>query len=242
MRVLTWNLFHGRSVPDTPRSLLAEFAEAIAGWAWDVALLQEVPPWWPRALALAAGAAGASAPTSRTWLLPLRRLAAERRPDLIKAGGGGANAILVRGRVLPGQRVATLRRLPERRIVHGVRLADGTWVSNLHAQAHLPAAARADAARAGALTLQWAAGAPAVLGGDFNHRDPRLRAHRPRPRPRAAARGPRAPARARPAVRPPAGARRAQPRARRPKPRSMSSARSLSVPRPGRTPSWTAAS
>jgi endonuclease/exonuclease/phosphatase family metal-dependent hydrolase len=172
MRVLTWNLFHGRSVPDTPRSLLAEFAETIAGWEWDVALLQEVPPWWPRELARAARAAGASAPTSRTCLLPLRRMAAERRPDLMKAGGGGANAILVRGRVLPGQRVATLRRLPERRLVHGVRLADGTWVSNLHAQAHLPAAARTDAASAGALTLQWAAGAPAVLGGDFNHRDP----------------------------------------------------------------------
>jgi endonuclease/exonuclease/phosphatase family metal-dependent hydrolase len=172
MRVLTWNLFHGRSVPDTPRSLLAEFAETIAGWAWDVALLQEVPPWWPRELARAARAAGASAPTSRTCLLPLRRRAAERRPDLMKAAGGGANAILVRGRVLPGQRVATLRRLPERRLVHGVRLADGTWVSNLHAQAHLPAAARADAAKAGALTLQWAAGAPAVLGGDFNQCDP----------------------------------------------------------------------
>ena len=52
MRVLTWNLFHGRSVPETPRSLLPEFTDEIAGWEWDVALLQEVPPWWP-------GAAGA---------------------------------------------------------------------------------------------------------------------------------------------------------------------------------------
>src|SRR5919206_2634646 len=165
MRVLTWNLFHGRSVPDTPRSLLAEFAQAIAGWAWDVALLQEVPPWWPRELARAARAAGASAPTSRTWLLPLRRLAAERRPDLMKAAGGGANAILVRGGVLPGQRVRTLRLLPERRRVHGVRLADGTWVSNLHAQAHLPAPARADAAKAGPPPRPWAAGAPTPPGG-----------------------------------------------------------------------------
>jgi endonuclease/exonuclease/phosphatase family metal-dependent hydrolase len=174
MRVLTWNLFHGRSVPDMPRSLIADFTRTIAGWEWDVAPLQEVPPWWPRELARAACAAGASAPTSRTWLLPLRRLAAERRPALMKAAGGGANAILVRGDVLPGQRVRRLRLLPERRIVHGVRLADGTWVSNLHAQAHLPAAARADAARAGAATLEWAAGAPAVLGGDFNHPDPRV--------------------------------------------------------------------
>ena len=31
-----------------------EFAAALAGWEWDVALLQEVPPWWPPALARAA--------------------------------------------------------------------------------------------------------------------------------------------------------------------------------------------
>ena len=47
MLVLTWNLFHGRSVPDAPRELLADFAARLAGWEWDVALLQEVPPWWP---------------------------------------------------------------------------------------------------------------------------------------------------------------------------------------------------
>ena len=50
MLVLSWNLFHGRSVPDAPRSLLADFAEQLAAWEWDVALLQEVPPWWPPAL------------------------------------------------------------------------------------------------------------------------------------------------------------------------------------------------
>ena len=49
MRVLTWNLFHGRAVPDAPRELLDEFAAQLAAWAWDVALLQEVPPWWPPA-------------------------------------------------------------------------------------------------------------------------------------------------------------------------------------------------
>ena len=59
MRVLTWNLFHGRAVPDAPRSLRAEFAAAIAGWSWDVALLQEVPPWWPPELGRAAGASSA---------------------------------------------------------------------------------------------------------------------------------------------------------------------------------------
>ena len=30
MLVLTWNLFHGRSVPDAPRELLADFAARLA--------------------------------------------------------------------------------------------------------------------------------------------------------------------------------------------------------------------
>ena len=47
MLVLTWNLFHGRAVPPAGRDLLGDFAAALAGWDWDVALLQEVPPWWP---------------------------------------------------------------------------------------------------------------------------------------------------------------------------------------------------
>ena len=35
--------FHGRSVPESRRDLFDEFAAALAGWEWDVALLQEVP-------------------------------------------------------------------------------------------------------------------------------------------------------------------------------------------------------
>jgi endonuclease/exonuclease/phosphatase family metal-dependent hydrolase len=100
LRILTWNLFHGRSVPDTPRELLPEFAALIAGWEWDVALLQEVPPWWPLPLASEAQASARMALTSRTWLLPLRRAIVQRRPDLIKSWGGGANAILVRGHAI----------------------------------------------------------------------------------------------------------------------------------------------
>ena len=51
LRVLTWNLKHGRAVPPAGRDLFDEFAAALAGWEWDVALLQEVPPWWPAPLA-----------------------------------------------------------------------------------------------------------------------------------------------------------------------------------------------
>jgi endonuclease/exonuclease/phosphatase family metal-dependent hydrolase len=170
LRVLTWNLFHGRSVPETRRSLLPEFAATLAGWEWDVALLQEAPPWWPVPLGRAAGASVRMARTSRNLVLPLRRLVAERRPDLLGSWGGGANAILVRGQRVSEPRTRRLRLTPERRVVHGVRLEDGTWVSNIHAQAHAAALAQADLEVARTQTLAWARGGPAILGGDFNLR------------------------------------------------------------------------
>jgi endonuclease/exonuclease/phosphatase family metal-dependent hydrolase len=173
VRVLTWNLFHGRAVPDRPRSLFEEFAATLAAWEWDVALLQEVPPWWAVPLGRACRASVRMALTSRNLLLPLRRVVAERRPDLAKSNGGGANVILARGARIAEHRRRTLSRRPERRVMHAVRLEDGTWVTNLHAQGpdHL---ARADVARAARTTLQWAAGAPAVLGGDLNLTRPRV--------------------------------------------------------------------
>jgi endonuclease/exonuclease/phosphatase family metal-dependent hydrolase len=173
VRVLIWNLFHGRAVPDQPRQLLAQFAERIAAWEWDVALLQEVPPWWPQPLADAAGAQQRTVLTSRNALPALRRLAAERRPGLIRSNGGGANAILVRGDRIAAHRLARLRRLPERRWVHAVALARAhTWVANVHAQSGAPRA-QADTAVAARAVLGWAGGAPCVLGGDFNTRAPK---------------------------------------------------------------------
>jgi endonuclease/exonuclease/phosphatase family metal-dependent hydrolase len=173
MRVLTWNLYHGRAVPPARRALLTEFGAALAGWDWDVALLQEVPPWWPPALARAAGAEGsAQVLTSRNGALGVRRWIAERRPDVIKSNGGGANAILVRGGPALEHRRLLLRRRPERRLAHGVRLRGGAWVVNLHATVHSDRRARLDIAAARAVALDWAAGAPVVLGGDLNVRDP----------------------------------------------------------------------
>lgn len=173
MRVLVWNLYHGRARPPAGRSLLREFSEAIAGWEWDVALLQEVPPWWPPELAWAAGADQRTVLTSRNAALPLRRFIAERRPDLIKSNGGGSNAILVRApHEIAEHRGRPLRRLPERRVMHAVRLRDGPWIANLHAQAHSPPRAQADLDLSAATLLEWAGGGPAVLGGDFNDRSP----------------------------------------------------------------------
>jgi endonuclease/exonuclease/phosphatase family metal-dependent hydrolase len=168
LRVLTWNLFHGRAVPPRDEDLLDVFAARLAGWRWDFALLQEVPPWWPPALARACEADVRCALTSRNALLPLRHSVAMRRPELLKANGGGCNAILVRG--LGGVRVHARRRLrvwPERRVLHAVRVGDGSWFANVHASTH-PPRARQDVALAAATTLRWAGGAPLVFGGDCN--------------------------------------------------------------------------
>jgi endonuclease/exonuclease/phosphatase family metal-dependent hydrolase len=166
--VLTWNLFHGRAVPEERRSLLAEFSARLASWEWDVALLQEVPPWWAPQLGAACEATARTALTSRNWLLPVTRRIAERRPDLIKSWGGGANVILVRGEAVREHEVLILRRWPERRVAHTVRLESGWWVCNLHAQAHSERRAQADIARAHAWAFPSTQHAPAILGGDMN--------------------------------------------------------------------------
>jgi endonuclease/exonuclease/phosphatase family metal-dependent hydrolase len=173
VRVLTWNLFHGRSKPPAGRPLLREFATELAGWTWDVALLQEMPPWWLGPLSEAAGADGRGVYTSRNTLLPARRALAMWIPDVVKSEGGGANAILVRGRV-KAHRWVELTREPERRVAHGVALEDGRWVANLHASLRPPERVRADAAATLANARAWAAGAHLVVGGDFNWRRPEL--------------------------------------------------------------------
>jgi endonuclease/exonuclease/phosphatase family metal-dependent hydrolase len=164
LRVLTWNLLHGRSVPGAGRDLFDDFAGALAGWTWDVALLQEVPPWWPPALAGRLSADQRFVLTSRNALLPVRRAIAVRWPDLIKSNGGGANAILARGDQIIEHRWRRLCVSPERRWVQAVRLRGaGLWVGNLHGGGPMR-----DAVRAAASVLRWAGEAPIVLGGDFN--------------------------------------------------------------------------
>jgi len=199
LRVLSWNLMHGRAVPSAGHDLLAEFAEALSGWEWDLALLQEVPPWWPALLGEALGASARLVLTSRNSLLPLRRAVATRWPDAIKSNGGGANAILARGPAIALHRTRRLCIRPERRWVHAVALDCGVWVANLHATVHDEAAALRDGRLAAKAVLRWAGvrrgvatdaaggagaggaaavgaagvGEPAavVLGGDFNVRE-----------------------------------------------------------------------
>jgi endonuclease/exonuclease/phosphatase family metal-dependent hydrolase len=170
LRVLTWNLYHGRSLPPAGRSLAAEFAARLAGWDWDVALLQEVPPWWPARLARAAGAQQRTALTSRNAGLALRRAIARRWPDLLKSNGGGANAILAR-QPFAEYRKLRLRRWPERRVAQLARLANGACVVNFHASS-APALAEDELRRLLAAALRWSGPSPLVFGGDLNLRAP----------------------------------------------------------------------
>jgi len=161
---------HGRAVPPAGRDLFDEFAAALAEWGWDVALLQEVPPWWPELLGARLHADWRLVRTSRNALLPLRRGIAVRWPDLIKSNGGGANAVLSLPERIVEHRALRLCRLPERRWLHAVRLESGLWVGNLHLTVHADLAARREADLAARTMLAWAKRSPALLGGDFNVR------------------------------------------------------------------------
>jgi endonuclease/exonuclease/phosphatase family metal-dependent hydrolase len=164
VRVLTWNLKHGRAVPSAGCDLFDDFAAALARWEWGVALLQEVPPWWPQPLAQRLGAQQRLVLTSRNWLLAARRAVAVRWPDAIKSNGGSCNAILARGGLeIADHRTRRLGLLPERRWVHAVRLRDGIWVGNTHTEARPEQGLAAAAA-----VLDWSAEDPAIFGGDFN--------------------------------------------------------------------------
>lgn len=201
LRVLTWNIFHGRDHPPDPalltwrsrllrvserngehiqvnRDLAREFAGLLAGAAWDVAILQECPPRWHARLAAACGAEAHGVLTSRNSLAPLRRLATRFNPDLIASNEGGSNLTLVRGAIAE-RRALELRAgpAPERRVMAFTRTVPApgeaeVCVANLHLSsgeanrrlAEQEARLAADRARV------WAAGAPLVLGGDFNLR------------------------------------------------------------------------
>jgi endonuclease/exonuclease/phosphatase family metal-dependent hydrolase len=175
MRVVSWNLKHGRAVPSAGHELFEEFAAALGRWEWDVALLQEVPPWWPRPLGERLGADWRLVLTSRNFGLAPRRAVARRWPDVIKSNGGGSNAVLVRGEgsIVAGRALMlTLR--PERRWLLGVRLSSGIWAGTVHLTGGRLRAATREALAAARTMIDWAGGAPVVLGGDFNLRSPAL--------------------------------------------------------------------
>ena len=202
VRALTWNLFHGRDHPPEPslhtwrsrllgrtelgrthaqvnRPLLASFAGVVAGWDWQVALLQEAPPRWRRPLARASGAGGATALTSRNFLAPFRAALAERNPDLIASNEGGSNLILARPpfRITATERV-TLARRPERRRLLLARLespAARLAVANVHLSVSSTGRGPSEAVVAAGQAVAFAGGDPLLFGGDLNLRPSRER-------------------------------------------------------------------
>jgi endonuclease/exonuclease/phosphatase family metal-dependent hydrolase len=198
MRVLSWNLYHGRDFPPDPalftlrsrllrtternathvqvnRSLLGEFARVLGALEWDVALLQEAPPRWFGALRGQVGASGVRSLTSRNVCPPVQGAIAGWNPDLIASWEGGSNQILVRGpaRVAEHRELALTRR-PERRRMHWARIewpgGGALCVANLHASAGLPEQASAEVLRAADAASAWSGEAPLVFGGDLNLR------------------------------------------------------------------------
>jgi endonuclease/exonuclease/phosphatase family metal-dependent hydrolase len=197
LRVVSWNLFHGRDFPPNPglftlrsrllgtaernathlqvnRDLEPEFAETLASALWDVALLQECPPRWADSLAAACAAKGHLSPTSRNWLGALRAPVARLNPDLMGSWEGGSNLTLVRGRRVERRGEVVLRRRPERRtLVLTLLSADSpperVAVGNLHASTRA-ALAEEELVAAAEAAVDFARGAPLVLGGDLNLR------------------------------------------------------------------------
>jgi endonuclease/exonuclease/phosphatase family metal-dependent hydrolase len=173
MRVLTWNLYHGRDFPSGRRPLLAEFAEFLNGLDWDVALLQEAPPRWFRELQRRTGSTGARVLTSRNSFSWLRGKLADWRPDLMKSAEGGSNQLLVREPDgIADHHAVTLTWLPERRRMHWAQLDSGVCVANLHASTKGSRAA-VEVVRAAALAVEWSESMPLVFGGDLNLRPAR---------------------------------------------------------------------
>jgi endonuclease/exonuclease/phosphatase family metal-dependent hydrolase len=200
IRALTWNLFHGRDFPPDPalrtrrsrlfrlternethaqvnRSLRREFTQLLAATDWDVALLQEFPPRWATRVAEACGAYHHRELTSRNSLWPLRAIGTFLNPDLIGSNEGGSNVTLVRPTVLGP--IAERRTLvlapgpvPERRAMAFTRTEAGPCISNLHASTGPPnrPLAEAELRLAAERSLDWAGGAPLILGGDLNVR------------------------------------------------------------------------
>jgi endonuclease/exonuclease/phosphatase family metal-dependent hydrolase len=197
LRVLTWNIFHGRDFPPNPalftprsklwrvterddahaqvnRDLSDAFADTLEAADWDIALLQECPPRWSRWLARTCAANGHQALTSRNWALPFTSAFAAFNPDLIGSEEGGSNTTLVRSNAIAERRHLVICPYlhPERRVMAFTRLASGICVANLHASTN-PELAVPELRHAAATATGWAAGSPLVLGGDFNVRPQR---------------------------------------------------------------------
>jgi endonuclease/exonuclease/phosphatase family metal-dependent hydrolase len=195
---LTWNLFHGRDHPpeeglhtwrsrilartergdryaqvNTP--LRESFVGNLAGWEWDVALLQEAPPRWFDDLCAGCAAQGGLVLTSRNSLGPIRAALAEWNPDLIASGEGGSNMLLVRPpwRLADVDRVTLAERPERRRMILGrMEAPDGSRVALacMHLSVPNTGQGQAEALAAAERARAYAGDDPLLFGGDLNLR------------------------------------------------------------------------
>ena len=172
--VRSWNVFHGRTWPESRRTHLEDVVRLVSGGA-DIVALQELPLW---ALSRLESWSGMEA--SWTWTMPalygpLGRAAAAFDPVRFRSQATGqANALLVRrGLRIIGQRMRILNpevglrdrllRWRQRRACHAVDIEDGgrhIVVGNLHTDGDPTQIARAVALVADAKAC--------ILCGDFN--------------------------------------------------------------------------
>lgn len=199
VRIISWNLFHGRdhapsrslhswrsrllrttergsTHAQVNRDLFRQFAGVLAGAEWDVALLQECPPRWAERLATECGAEPHLVLTSRNLPAPLdslQALAARLNPDLIASWEGGCNLTLVRSADPRRPAISERSQFTLTRSPETRRMAltrlPGLCVANLHASV-AGLEAEAEVARAAEAAVAWAAETPLLLGGDLNLR------------------------------------------------------------------------
>jgi endonuclease/exonuclease/phosphatase family metal-dependent hydrolase len=195
IRLLCWNIFHGRDGPPDPtlykwwaewtrkttrndthvqvnRDLWRDYTDMLCAAEWDVALLQECPPRWQPGFSRECGAESYRSMTSRNWLERTSWAVARRWPDLIGSSEGGSNLILARGRsggIATERELVIRHRRPERRTMAFARLGCGLCVTSLHAST-TDTLAEEEIRHAAARAVEWAEDAPLVLGGDFNVR------------------------------------------------------------------------
>lgn len=172
--VRSWNVFHGRTWPESRRTHLEHMVRLVSAGA-DVVALQELPLWALRRLEDWSGMTARWAWTMPALYGPVGRAAAAFDPVRFRSQATGqANALLVgRALLLRGQRMCILNpelglrerllRWRQRRICHAVDVEAGgrrLVIGNLHTDGD-----PAQVARAVALVADAEA---CILCGDFN--------------------------------------------------------------------------
>ncbi len=207
MLVRSWNLFHGNTLPPQRAGFLTDMIRLATLDAPEVLCVQEVPAW-----ALGLFSAGDVAARPRVGPIPIsrelgRRLTVPNQGLLRSAFSGQGNAILVgptlrilsrsalalnprrfrdtQARVLGLGARARHAWAKERRLVQGVRTADGSgrtfMVANLHCTSYAADQRLAEAELLRAARFAVSEAQPediVVLAGDFNlraDRSPTLR-------------------------------------------------------------------